>query len=411
MWCTYGGIAGGLGVSRYKSDAGSGQAAWRTYRMRDGLAGEFSEEVLPDSDGTVWVATDNGISHFDPRTELWASYTEEDGIWPGVVEHLWLERDGRLGYTTGAGLTGSLTTDQDAPETRFQVTPAEVGSSGNTQLTWSGRDLWDVTPQEEVRYQHRLDAGNWSPWTTRDGVTLTSLSSGKHRIEVRAADDELNVDPTPAVHSFVVEAPWWRDPVVAGPGLLLIIAVLFQSARVVQGKRKLQDSVDALSSANNELFQVNVDLQREQVLERLRGQAQGMQSSEDIGPMVEAVCHELTGLGLNLVDSSITIHVSDTKMEVWSTDETGRARKPYKMVRRPPENSPPTQARLRGKEYYHFHLEDDALRDSIRDNAKRGYLRWGAVPEDQWPKKVDLWPFSVVAMSTWRLKSRSPKNT
>ncbi len=73
LWCTYVG-AGGLGVSRYRSYAGSGQAAWRTYRMRDGLASETSREVLPDADGTVWVATDNGISHFDPQTELWESH-------------------------------------------------------------------------------------------------------------------------------------------------------------------------------------------------------------------------------------------------------------------------------------------------------------------------------------------------
>ncbi len=79
----------------------------------------------------------------------------------------------------------------------------------------------------------------------------------------------------------------------------------------MQGKRKLQDSVDALSSANNELFQVNVDLQREQVLERLRGQAQGMQSSEDIGPVVVSAYEELSSLGLSLLTTTIAISRPD----------------------------------------------------------------------------------------------------
>ncbi len=215
-----------------------------------------------------------------------------------MVEHLWLERDGRLGYTTRAGLTGSLTTDQDAPETSFQVAPTDVGSSGNIQLTWSGRDLWDVTPQEKVRYQHRLDDGDWSPWTTQDGATLTSLSPGKHRIELRAADHELNVDPTPAVHAFVVESPWWRNPIVAGPGLLLVVAVLFQSVRVVQAKRRLQDSVEALSAANHDLFEVNQALQRDRAVERIRAEVQSMDEAEDFEKVLALLTTDLKEVGL-----------------------------------------------------------------------------------------------------------------
>ena len=97
-------------------------------------------------------------------------------------------------------------------------------------------------------------------------------------------------DPTPAAHLFIVAAPWWRNPVVAGPGLLLILGIIFQSARVVRGKQRLE-------AAN-------------QVLERLRGQAQGMQSSEDIGPVVEAVHRELTGLGLPVFSSGMGIYPS-----------------------------------------------------------------------------------------------------
>ncbi len=101
---------------------------------------------------------------------------------------------------------------------------------------------------------------------------------------------------------------------------------------------------------NKELFQVNVDLQREQVLERLRGQAQGMQSSEDIKPVVEAVNLELTGLGLNLISSGISI-LSETEVEVWSTVEDGRAMEPF-VIERSPESSR-NEARRRGDEYYH----------------------------------------------------------
>ena len=195
------------------------------------------------------------------------------------------------------------------------------------------------------------------------------------------------MDPTPAVHAFIVEAPWWRNPVVAGPGLLIIAIALFQSARVVQGKRKLQESVDALSSANNELFQVNVDLQREQVLERLRGQAQGMQSSEDIKPVVEAVYRELTGLGLPLINTGFAISLSETEAERWTTGEDGRALEPFTVER--DIESPRNQAQRRGDDYYHRHEEGDDARAFFRRTVERGNPRWKGVPEEQWPQKVD----------------------
>ena len=149
--------------------------------------------------------------------------------------------------------------------------------------------------------------------------------------------------------------PGGRNPVVAGPGLLIIAFALFQSARVVLAKRKLQDSVDALSSANNELFQVNVDLQREQVLERLRGQAQGMQSSEDIKPVVEAVYRELAGLGLPLTNSAINIYLTETEVERWPTDNDGHALEPI-VAKRPPDR-PAEEAGRRGEDYVHFEGE------------------------------------------------------
>ena len=387
MWCTYGG-AGGLGVSRYRSGDGPGQSAWRTYRMRDGLASELTREVLPDPDGTVWVATDNGISHFDPRTDLWASYTEENGLWPGVVNRLWLERDGSLGYTSQTGLAGMLTPDQDPPETLFEVTPTEVGSSGNIQLTWSGRDLWDVTPQAKVRYQHRIDDGDWSPWTPHEGAILTSLSPGHHRIELRAADDELNVDPTPAVHAFVVEPPWWQNPVVAGPGLFIIAFALFQTVRVVQRDRRLQESVDALSAANNDLFQVNVDLQREHVLERLRGQALGMQSSDEIGGMVESVFKELRALGLPLISSGIGFANDEiTEAQIWVTSSDGKAVDPLTWQLLP--NSPAVHAFERGETHYHVEYDREQFKETMEMQAERGNpVDFWDLPEDRWPDRI-----------------------
>ena len=137
----------------------------------------------------------------------------------------------------------------------------------------------------------------------------------------------------------------------------------------------------------------NVDLQREQVLERLRGQAQGMQSSEDIGPVVEAVHRELTGLGLPLIGSSILIRLSDTEVEVWTTAlEDGRALEPVIVELPPPESPRPVrEARHRGDDYYHSHLEGEEVKETLRRYIAWGNPRWKGVPEEQWPRKLDMY--------------------
>ena len=391
LWCAYRPPAP-TGVSRYDG------ATWHTYTKDDGLASNLVLHILPASDGTVWLATQGGISRFSPVTQTWSSYTQDAGIAPGDIERLWEKEGGGIGYRAQSGVAGILLPDTDTPKSAFNVAPTDVGSSGNVMLTWSARDRWDVTPPGEVRYQYRLDDEEWSSETNRTDVTLTSLSPGSHRIELRAIDDELNIEATPIVHAFVVEAPWWRNPVVAGPGLLIIAIALFQSARVVQRDKRLREGNQALSDANKELFQVNVDLQREQVLERLRGQAQGMQSSEDIGPVVEAVYRELGGLGLSLISSNITMQISENETQVWVTNEDGQAVAPF--TRETQGLSRDEAALKQGGAYTHTQRVGEEMRLSIRRMIARGHPRWKGVPEDRWPGKGESYRILIEQGST-----------
>ena len=126
MWCTYGGVtgvAGGLGVSRYRSDTGPGKQP-----------GE------PTGCAMVWPVKYQNRSYLtrtersgSPLTTASATLTPErnSGLLiqrrmvsgPVSWEHLWLEQDGHLGYRTWAGLTGILTTDKDTPGDALRSRP------------------------------------------------------------------------------------------------------------------------------------------------------------------------------------------------------------------------------------------------------------------------------------------------
>ena len=286
--------------------------SWQHFKQADGLPDDGIASLFRTSDGAVWFrGVTSGLSRYEARPERpgygWTHYpsnqvpsspSSPSGV-PAIspVSQVTELRDGIFWLNAGTGVAQIKYREIEAPNTFLEPATESVASDGTILLHFSGRTRWNVTPAEDLTYSWRLNEGEWTE--TRNAlVSLTTLDPGSHRFEVRAKAPTLRVDPTPAVHTFVVAAPWWRNPVVAGPGILLIIAVLFQSARVVRSKQQLQQSVDALSFANHELFAVNKALQRDRAVERIRGQVQSMDRAEDFEKVLSELTIDLNEVGL-----------------------------------------------------------------------------------------------------------------
>ena len=183
----------------------------------------------------------------------------------------------------------------------------------------------------------------------------------------------------------------WDYPIASLFGSVGILAtVLWSNRRRVGLENTISERTAQLSAANDELVQVNADLRREQVLERLRGQAQGMQSSEDIKRVVEALYQgfpEMTGLEAPNLDVGIGINLSDSEAEIWATSEDGRAREPF-MVGRSPEE---VEAQRRGDHFSHFHVEGEEAKELTRQTIAAGNPRWTGIPEERWAKELDVY--------------------
>jgi hypothetical protein len=364
------------------------------------------------SDGAIWIRGTTGLSRLGPRkdgqgsefTRLQIEALANSG-YLNIYQSATESQDGSVWLNEAQGVMRVRYREIEPPDTILEPATKSVASDDSILLGWSGRTQWDATPVHELTYEWRIDDEDWVK-TGNTFASFAALDPGEHRFEVRTSAPTMLTDPTPAVHLFIVAAPWWRSPVVAGPGLLLIIAVLFQSARVVQRDKRLHEANQAMSDANKELFQVNVDLQREQVLERLRGQAQGMQSSEDIGPVVEAVYRELTGLGLPLIGSGVYTILSDKETETWTIGEDGRALEPFVIERSLIPNKV-RETYLRGDSYWHSHVEGEEAKERLLQGVERGHLRWVGVPEERWPQKMDS--YSVFFdEGGWSLQSEEP---
>ncbi|MCZ6633824.1 MAG: ATP-binding protein [bacterium] len=198
------------GVVRYDGHA------WNRYTSADGLGHDAVHSIFQSRDGIVWFGTDAGLTRFDG--EVWHTYDWEQIQTTFDVIHCIVEAaDGALwmeAATRHEDLVLRLMPDRQAPETALESGAEQVSWRENFLLTWSGKD--NNTPQDRMRYQWRLDSGMWIPLSKRTDQMLSSLSLGRHRFEVRAVDQDGNVDPTPAVRLFIVDAPLWQVPWVFG---------------------------------------------------------------------------------------------------------------------------------------------------------------------------------------------------
>ena len=225
-------------------------------------------EIHETQSGSVWAGTDTGLGRLDPLSndkQRWVAYTDENApvtremrsIKETSTGELWMRESREAGeaksYITFPTRTRRKHT---SPPPRNAFHPRVPYTSNGQARTFGIRH--PQTPSA-------ISGG----WTMEPGLRHPEYQPPPSRTWPRAHIVSRFAQSTLTAmwmtlrpsHAFIVEAPWWRNPVVAGPGFLVIVFALFQSARVVQAKRKLQESVQALSSANNELFQVNRDLE------------------------------------------------------------------------------------------------------------------------------------------------------
>ena len=158
-----------------------------------------------------------------PRRYRFRSGGQSQGFAETPDDALWLR--GRYGSVM------CFLPDRNAPETILEPAPGRVASEGNISVRWSGHDLWNDTPQQDLRFQWWLDEADWAPASGRMDFTFTALSSGQHRAEVRtnstATVTWIRHPPSTRLSS---KPRGGRNPVVAGPGLLIIAIALFQDS-------------------------------------------------------------------------------------------------------------------------------------------------------------------------------------
>jgi len=260
---------------------------WKNYDTSNGLSGNTIISIDVVSDSCLLVATENDISRFDGRS--WVAnifppelnmdfeggsifHDRQGAIWVNHSNRKWKRRAFSHSKKQDGAYHNFLAyrymPDNDPPETEIHFFEEEVSPKGNTFVKWKGRDFFAQSASRQLMYSYRLDSGPWSPFIADQHYTFLGLSTGQHRLEVRARDLDFNIDPTPAAVTFTVLPPAWKQAWF----ILLMLAFLsilgIYEYRVISKKKKLEKLNASLSQANEKLKKKSrqIKLQNEEIL-------------------------------------------------------------------------------------------------------------------------------------------------
>lgn len=202
--------------------------------IANGFANNTIHDMMLDSEGNIWMSTNNGVVLFDPQTDKGITYGENYGL--GVTEF----SDGAV-FNTGntiifGGINGvafvnrhqtyqapepykprlsliSLSVSgEDVPAGEYlsrhhdqeQLTLAP--NQNHFSITVAAPDFIDA---ENYLYSYTLDGKNWVNNGTSPTVSFSGMHYGKYRLTMKCLNRATGVENTPYTLRIVVRAPWY----------------------------------------------------------------------------------------------------------------------------------------------------------------------------------------------------------
>jgi signal transduction histidine kinase/CheY-like chemotaxis protein/streptogramin lyase len=250
-----------LGATRL--DFAGGHPRAQQFSEANGLESDELSSILVDAEQWTWVSSTDGLNAFDGHT--WRHYGQAQGmLWNDCASRaLYADRDGSIWVGTSRGLSHFM------PATRHKATipPPVLLTSlqfGVRHLQWASAiqvPYQDRSFQAEfagltylneadVRFRYRM-IGLEEDWiqTAERAVRYPALPPGDYRFEVLARSAEGVWSAAPATVSFRILPPWWATWWSRTLGVMLLLLLLvtawhWRMRRLLETQRLLERAVD-----------------------------------------------------------------------------------------------------------------------------------------------------------------------
>lgn len=209
-------------------DTNAEHPVFKSYTTTQGISSNRIEVLTEDLYGRLYMGTGRGLDRLDPETGRVKHFTTADGLASGLFRAAFRDRSGALWF----GMTGGISKvvpagDEIAPAPpillsgvtvaglnrvfpfgeRTLALPNLSSDQNRVQIDFVGLDF---TPGEILRYQYRLQDGEWSAPNQQRAVSLAGLAPGHYRFQVRAINSNEIASTAPATVVFTVLAPIWQ---------------------------------------------------------------------------------------------------------------------------------------------------------------------------------------------------------
>jgi hypothetical protein len=172
-------------------------------------------------DGTASTQTNGGVSVFEVTHPLNSADDRHDFSLtiPSHISFIGSIQHCIAGSCAGTFMPGSgsgqivvVSGTHVPPETTITEGPQDGAELPDYGLyVFTGAD--DVAPQSEIAFECKVDAEDWS--SCESPFAPVTIEDGWHTLSIRALDDMLNVDPTPAQRRWRTDAKSPSKPRVA----------------------------------------------------------------------------------------------------------------------------------------------------------------------------------------------------
>ena len=152
---------------------------WSDFSQQDGLAGSTVRAIAQDLDGSYWLGTFAGLSHYQPAVQSvdggsaaqWTTYTTADGLPSDHIQALHVDRAGRVWVGTNAGLARLAAGAWQTYTSQNSLLPA---SDIRAILEAQDGSLWFGTwASGVVRHDPAVDT--WTTLTVADGLVANGV--------------------------------------------------------------------------------------------------------------------------------------------------------------------------------------------------------------------------------------------